>query len=162
MPHPTLQFCVIYIFPVLLMWHYEYLLDQWRKTWLLKSSIDSIIDDYKAKLIKVHRVTSMQLQFKNNVEKMAWLWLQDWDFSPLSTVKKVEFEEFLLDIYIYLTRLYRGIQRSYVVDMGYFSSVIYIYFVNWIMSGIWKELKVDVILFSSPYSRLFQHVLFFS
>lgn len=136
MPHPTLQFCVIYIFPVLLMWHYEYLLDQWRKTWLLKSSIDSIIDDYKAKLIKVHRVTSMQLQFKNNVEKMEWLWLQDWDFSPLSTVKKVEFEEFLLDIYIYLTRLYRGIQRSYVVDMGYFSSVIYIYFVNWTMSGI--------------------------
>lgn len=136
MPHPTLQFCVIYIFPVLLMWHYEYLLDQWRKTWLLKSSIDSIIDDYKAKLIKVHRVTSMKLQFKNNVEKMAWLWLQDWDFSPLSTVKKVEFEEFLLDIYIYLTRLYRGIQRSYVEDMGYFSSVIYIYFVNWTMSAI--------------------------
>lgn len=67
---------------------------------------------------------------------MVWLWLQDWDFSPMSTVKKMEFEEFLLNIYIYLKKLYRGFQRSYVVDMGYFSSVIYIYFVNWTMSGI--------------------------
>lgn len=50
------------------MWHYEYLLNQCGKTCLLKNSIDSIIDDYKSKLIKVHRVTSMQLQFKNNVK----------------------------------------------------------------------------------------------
>lgn len=98
---------LIYIFPVLLMWHYGYLPNQWRRTWLLKNSSDSIIDIYKSNLIKVHTVTSMQLQFKNNVKELCGFDSRDEFLVVLSIVKKVEFEEFLQDIYIYLTRLYR-------------------------------------------------------